>query len=81
MDENKMYITDDNGNEFEVDILFTFDNDEYGKKYVLYQDPQGEAEEVFVSSYDEDGNLFEVTDEKELAMINEVLGAFDSEEE
>ena len=81
MDENKMYVTDDNGNEFEVDILFTFENEEYGKKYVLYQDPSGEKEEVFVSSYDDDGNLFEVTDEKELEMINEVLGAFDSEEE
>jgi len=81
MDTNKMFIIDDNGNEVEVDILFTFESEEYGKKYVLYQDPNGDEEEVFVSSYDDEGNLNSVEDEEELAMVEEVLGAFIDEEE
>ena len=52
-----MFIIDEEGNEIEVDILFTFDSDLYGKKYVLYQNPNGDQEEVFVSSYDDEGNL------------------------
>ena len=81
MDTNKMFIIDDNGNEVEVDILFTFESEEYGKKYVLYQDPNGDEEEVFVSSYDDEGNLEPVEEENELAMVDEVLGAFVDEKE
>jgi uncharacterized protein YrzB (UPF0473 family) len=81
MDTNKMFIIDEEGNEIEVDILFTFDSDLYGKKYVLYQNPNGDQEEVFVSSYDDEGNLNSVEDEEELAMVEEVLGAFIDEEE
>lgn len=81
MDDNKMFIIDEEGNEIEVDILFTFDSDLYGKKYVLYQNPNGDLEEVFVSSYDDEGNLNSVEDEEELAMVEEVLGAFVDEEE
>ncbi len=81
MDDNKMFIIDEEGNEKEVDILFTFDSDLYGKKYVLYQNPNGDLEEVFVSSYDDEGNLNSVEDEEELAMVEEVLGAFVDEEE
>lgn len=81
MDDNKMFIIDEKGNEIEVDILFTFDSDLYGKKYVLYQNPNGDLEEVFVSSYDDEGNLNSVEDEEELAMVEEVLGAFVDEEE
>ncbi|MEA5026559.1 MAG: DUF1292 domain-containing protein [Erysipelotrichaceae bacterium] len=81
MDTNKMFIVDKDGKEIEVDILFTFENEQYGKQYVLYQDPNGNDEEVYVSSYDDEGNLIAVEDESELAMINEVLGAFNNEEE
>ncbi len=81
MDTNKMFIIDEEGNEIEVDILFTFDSELYGKKYVLYQNPNGDQEEVFVSSYDDEGNLNSVEDEEELAMVEEVLGAFIDEEE
>jgi len=79
MDTNKMFIIDKDDNEVEVEILFTFENEEYGKQYVLYQDPNGSDEDVFVSSYDEEGNLMAVEDEAELAMIDEVLGAFNDE--
>ncbi|MEA5017744.1 MAG: DUF1292 domain-containing protein [Erysipelotrichaceae bacterium] len=81
METNKMFIVDKDGTEIEVEILFTFENEEYGKQYVLYVNPNGNPEDVFVSSYDDEGNLNVVEDEEELAMVEEVLGAFTDEEE
>ena len=38
MDVEKIQVIDDDGNELEFDVLFTFDSEETGKKYVLYYD-------------------------------------------
>ena len=42
MDVNKIQVIDDDGNEFEFDVLFTFDSEDTGKKYVLYYDANDE---------------------------------------
>ena len=34
MDVEKIQVIDDDGNELEFEVLFTFENDENGKKYV-----------------------------------------------
>ena len=81
MEENKMYVIDDAGNEIEMEILFTFANEESGKNYVLFLNPQDDSDEVFVASYDEEGNLAEVTSEEEWTMVEEVFGAFVDEQE
>ena len=39
IENNTMMITDDTGNEREVEILLTFENDDKTKKYVLFTDP------------------------------------------
>lgn len=80
-DNNRMIITDDSGQEREVEILFTFDDEKNGKSYVLFTDPQDPEGNVYAYSYDEDGNMEEVTDEKEFEMCQEVLGAFQDDEE
>lgn len=80
-DNNHMIITDDSGQEREVEILFTFDDEKNGKSYVLFTDPQDPEGNVYAYSYDEDGNMEEVTDEKEFEMCQEVLGAFQDDEE
>lgn len=80
-DNNRMIITDDSGQEREVEILFTFDDEKNGKSYVLFTDPQDPDGNVFAYTYDEDGNMEEVTDEKEFEMCQEVLGAFQDDEE
>lgn len=77
MDDNKIIITDENGKEMEMNILFTFDNGD--KNYVICFNDEDENT-VYPFSYDEDGNLFCVEDEDELAMIDEVVQAFDGEE-
>ena len=32
LESNTLYVNDENGNEMELEILFTFENDEIGKK-------------------------------------------------
>ena len=76
--DNRIYITDDNGNEREMNILFTFDmNDE---NYVVVYEGDSD-EELFAFKYDEDGNLYVVEDEEELEAVQEVIDAFDGVED
>ena len=70
--EDKIYLTDEDGNEHEAQIVLTFEYE--GKNYVLLQEPGDE--DVFPFTYDDDGNLYEVEDEEELEMCAEVLDAF-----
>ena len=76
MEENQLVVINDDGTEIVMEILFTFDNEEYDKNYVLYVDPSDESGQVFVSSYTEEGELFNIEDEKEWEMIEEVFQAF-----
>ena len=78
MNDNKIYITDDNGVEREMNILFTFDMN--GKNYVVVYEGEND-EELFALQYDEDGNLYVVEDEEELEMVQEVIDAFDGVED
>lgn len=80
-DNNHMIITDDYGQEHEVEILLTFDDEKHKKSYVLFTDPQDPDGNVYAYTYDEDGNLNEVTDPGEFEMCQEVLGAFQDEDE
>lgn len=78
MDEaNTLVITDEEGNEKEYVILFTFDYEETGKQYVVVQDPENE-EDVFGFSYTDDGELAPL-EEDEYPLVAEVLEAWDGE--
>lgn len=76
MDSNKLLIIEEDGSEKEMEILFTFEDDEHNKSYVLFTDPKDEEGEVFACSYDEQGNLEYITDEAEYAVIEEVFNTF-----
>lgn len=78
MENNKIYITDENGKEIEMNILFTFDANE--KNYVVVYETNNE-DDLYALTYDEDGNLFVVEDEEELEMVQEVIDAFDGVED
>ena len=78
MDDNKILISDDKGNQKEMNILFTFEYER--KKYVLcYLDES--PDDIYSFGYDDDGNMYEVVDEKENKLVNEVLDAFQEENE
>jgi len=80
MEDKRMMLTDEEGNEHEVEILLTFEDPKSGKNFVLFMDP-AEEDAVYAYTYDEDGNLDQVTDEKEWEMCQEVLGAFIKEDD
>lgn len=73
---NVMTITDESGQEKEVEIILTFEDESKGKSYVLFTDANNDEGDVYAYSYDEDGNMQEIEDEEEWEMCQEVLGAF-----
>lgn len=82
MENKKLIVIDESGKEIEMEIMFTFSENE--KNYVVYFNPADDDEdtELYVSCYDDEGNLYPVETEEEWDMIDEVVGAFieDSEE-
>ena len=76
MDTNKLFVTTDDGQEKEMEILFTFDSDEYGKSYVLFLDPLDREGTVYAMSYDDRGNLNQVETDEEWEMIEEVFEGY-----
>lgn len=81
MDVEKIQVIDDEGNELEFDVLFTFDSEETGKQYVLYYDSEAEEPQVYSSIYTDEGELFPVETPEEWEMIEEVFNSFVAEEE
>ncbi|MBQ4342295.1 MAG: DUF1292 domain-containing protein [Erysipelotrichaceae bacterium] len=79
IDSNKMIVKDENGQEKEMEILFTFESDELNAQYVVFTDPQDEDGEVFASRYNDEGELEPIETEAEWEMIEEVVGAFSDE--
>ena len=76
MDSNKLFVTLDNGEEKEMEILFTVDLDQFGKSYVLFLDPEDPEATVYAMSYDEDGNLNAIESDEEWGVIEEVLEGY-----
>ena len=74
--ENKLFIVDDEGKEIQMNIYFTFDMND--NQYVVVYE-QDHEDVLYSFRYDEDGNLYPVDDEDELAMIEEVIGAYEEE--
>lgn len=77
LDERKMVITDDDGNEHLVEILFTYHSDERNKDYVVFYEDD-DSDDVIAMAYNEEGELLEINDE-EFAEIEEILGAFEED--
>ncbi|MBQ6488555.1 MAG: DUF1292 domain-containing protein [Solobacterium sp.] len=80
MDDTQLTIIDENGNEYVLQILLTFDDDK-NNHFVLVYDPEDEEGNVYAYLYDEEGNLNEVEDPDMVEMCAEVLSAFEEEEE
>lgn len=80
-------VTDENGKDIQCEIIMTFDSDEFGKSYVVYQVVGDESGEYYAASFNpedgDEGRLFEVETEAEWDFIEEVLESYleDSEAE
>ena len=77
--DNRLILADETGQETEMEIVLTFDDEEHGRKYVLVKYPSEEEDDVFAFAYDDEGNLEPVEDPEEFEMCQEVLGAFEEE--
>ena len=81
MEANKIQVIDDQGNEKEFEVLFTFNNDELNKQYVLYYDSTVEEPSVFASIFDDEGGLYPIETPEEWEMVEEVFQSFMAEDE
>lgn len=76
MEENTIFIVDDNGKEVKMNIYLTFDAND--KKYVVVYD-ENDEDSLYSFVYDDDGNLFQIETQEELDMVNEVIEAYEKE--
>ncbi|MBR4470582.1 MAG: DUF1292 domain-containing protein [Erysipelotrichaceae bacterium] len=77
MKENSIFITDENGKEVEMKIYMTFDMND--KQYVVTY-VEGNEDELYSFTYDDDGNLFMVESEEEMDAVQEIINAYEEEE-
>ncbi|MDY0101206.1 MAG: DUF1292 domain-containing protein [Bacilli bacterium] len=81
-DKEMLTIETEDGEVFEREILFTYEDEESKQKYVFIIEPEeGEEESILVLRYFDDGRLEEVESDEELDKLQEVLDAFLSEED
>ena len=78
LNDNQIIIYDEDGKEYLMNILFTYENEERNTEYVFIYDDNN-PEEVIVMKYNENHELFEVTDEEELKVAEEVLEAYNED--
>lgn len=84
-EKNTITVRDEKGNKIVCDILFTFDNDETGKSYIVYtdntKDDKGKTQ-VYASIYDpkdKDMKLEEIKTDKEWHVIETILSTIQEE--
>ena len=63
LDSNSLYVVDEDGSEKRMTILFTFENEQYGRQYVVFEDPQDDSGQVFASAFDDEGSLLPLESE------------------
>lgn len=76
--DDEIIIYDDEGKEFLMKILFTYENEDRNSEYVFVYE-ESNPEDVYVMKYNDNNELFEVEDEEELKEAEEVLNAFNED--
>ena len=74
--DNEMVVTDSEGKEHLMHILFTYDNEERGCSYVFFYEVGDNEENVIAMRYTEDGELEEIDDDEEYDEVEEVFNAW-----
>lgn len=78
LNENQIAIYDEDGNKFLMEILFTYENEERGAKYVFVYENNA-PDDIYLMKYDDKGNITPVEDEEEFEEGQEVLAAFEED--
>ena len=85
MKKNTFSMIDENGNEIIYDVLFTFENEETNKNYIVYTDNSKDASgnvQVYASTYDPTNpksKLESIKTEKEWKVIETILNTLQEE--
>ena len=74
--ENQMVVTDAEGKEHLMEILFTYENEERKTSYVFFYDTEDPEQEVIVMRYLESGELEPIEDDEEYDEVEEVFNAW-----
>ena len=74
--ENQMVVTDGEGKEHLMNILFTYDNEERKASYVFFYDSEDPNEDVIVMRYTKDGELEPIEDDEEYDEVEEVYNTW-----
>ena len=74
--ENQMVVTDNEGKEHLMNILFTYDNEERKASYVFFYDSEDPNEDVIVMRYTKDGELEPIEDDEEYDEVEEVYNTW-----
>ncbi len=75
IDDKQITIRDDEGNEHLMEILFTYEHDERGKKYVFMYS-KDTPEDIIAMEYTDEGELLEIESDEEYEEVEEVFNAF-----
>ena len=78
--DNQIIIEDDDGQEHLMEILFTYEHEERGKKYVFLYNKET-PEDIFAMEYNDNGELFEIESDEEYEEVEEVFNAFMDEQD
>ncbi|HBF86252.1 MAG TPA: hypothetical protein DDW54_01080 [Clostridiales bacterium] len=73
---NIMTVIDEDGTERDMEILFTYHSEEYGKDYVVFFTDDKEEDisaAVYTEKDDNGGELSEIESDEEWAMLDKVL--------
>ena len=76
---DEMLITDENGVDHVMKILFTYDNEQRGKSYVFLYEKDDEDNVLAFSFNEKSQELSEITDEEEYKEVEEVFNAFNED--
>lgn len=79
--ENKIVLVDSEGKEETFNVVLTFSHPESDAQYVIFEKEETEDDQVYAYRYDAENNLYPIEDEAEWAFVEEVLDAFNEEDE
>lgn len=83
----KIIIKNDKGEEIECDVLFTFDNNDTNKSYIVYTDNTKDELgniKVYANTYnedDEEGTLGNIETEEEWNIIEQIFSSINDKKE
>ena len=76
MEDNKLVMIDENGNELLAEIVFTFSSDKTGKNYVVFAVEETISAAVYKEDDNAHGKLFPVETDEEWHMIEDMISAY-----